>query len=475
MTISRLMMAVHMRWRAALFAFLAVVAAGMLLTRLTPPTFIATAALMLDVRSMDPIAGSTLSPLAVSAYMATQADVVRSERVLKRAVSSLGMEADAESDLAWVEATQGRGDKSSWLSDRIAEGLQVSPARESNVITVRYSGKAAEPASAVVNAIVDAYIATTIELRAEPARQYDSFFEAQVKQLRSAVEKAQSKLSEHQQKGGVVAKDERMDIENARLAELSSQLVAAQAAAGEASSRQTLSRGQAEQSMEVLANPLISSLMGELARQESRLDELTISRGNQHPQVQESRAATAQLRSRIQEETRKVAASLNIDSEVLTGQVARLRAAVEEQRAKVLRAKLERERAEVLERDLENATLAYSAAFKRLDSVSLESQATQTNVSILKRASAPAWPEKPRVAVNAGVTLVLAVVAALTLALLREVREPRLRSGSDVEDLLGQTVLGHLPHHRASNSASSQWQRLVAPVPRAKLLSSGWR
>ncbi|MBL3200653.1 chain length determinant protein EpsF, partial [Klebsiella pneumoniae] len=68
--------------------------------------------------------------------------------------------------------------------------------------------------------------------------QYASWFAGQSKALREGLEKAQSKLSAFQQESGIVATDERLDIENARLAELSSQYTAIQAQRSDSSSRQ---------------------------------------------------------------------------------------------------------------------------------------------------------------------------------------------------------------------------------------------
>jgi hypothetical protein len=79
----------------------------------------------------------------------------------------------------------------------------------------------------MANAFVQAYMDTALALRVNPARQYSGFFDQQVKDARDALEKAQAKVSAFQKAKGIIATDERLDVENARLNELSSQLVAA--------------------------------------------------------------------------------------------------------------------------------------------------------------------------------------------------------------------------------------------------------
>ncbi|NMV20996.1 chain length determinant protein EpsF, partial [Vibrio parahaemolyticus] len=89
----------------------------------------------------------------------------------------------------------------------------------------------------MANAFVQAYIETHLDLRADPAKRFSTFFDQRAKQLREQLEAAQNRLSEYQKQHGLIATDERLDIENARLNELSSQLVAIQALATESSSR----------------------------------------------------------------------------------------------------------------------------------------------------------------------------------------------------------------------------------------------
>jgi len=116
---------------------------------------------------------------------------------------------------------RGKGRLEIWLADLLQKKLEVKPSRESNVISVSY--KAVDPgfAAAVANAFTQAYIETNIELKVAPARQYAQWFGEQGKSLRDNLEKAQAKLSAYQQEHGIVAIDERLDNETAKLNELS--------------------------------------------------------------------------------------------------------------------------------------------------------------------------------------------------------------------------------------------------------------
>lgn len=455
MTLSQILRVLRARWRAALLVLATVVALAVALTTVLTPQYTATASVVLDVKSTDPIVGSAMQPLAISGYMATQADVIVSERVIAGALRSLKIDIDPETVTKWKTEASGRGDLLSWLTDQTLKRFEVLPSRESNVITVSYTSPSPERSAALLNAVVKSYIATTIELRTEPAKQYNGFFDDRAKELRGSLEQAQERLSAYQRNAGVVASDERLDVENSRLSELSSQLVLAQSAAGESSSRNALNTGRTGSTQEVLASPLISTLTTDLARQQARFNELTARLGDGHPDVQTLRANIVELQSQIATETRKILGSVSVNNNVSEIKVTQLRAALDAQRNKVLQLKAQRDQASVLQRDVENANQAYSAAFSRVSQSNLESQATQTNVSILKMATPPANPSKPRTVLNIAVALVLGSLLGISVAIIREIRDQRLRTEDDVTELLRQPLFGVLPNTATAHSSKA--------------------
>ncbi len=466
MTLTQLFVVLRARWRFALLVLALVVALVAAATLLRTPQYTALASVVLDVKSPDPIAGVILPGMTVPGYMGTQLGVLQSERVALRAVQSLNLEADPRWQQRWRDETRGNGELRSWLADELVRKLDVAPARDSNVIMIAYRAPDPAEAAAVANAIVQAYIDTTLDLRVEPARQYGSVFDVSARRLREDLEKAQTRLSAYQQTNGIVASDEKLDVESQRLTELSTQLVVLQGLATESGQRQDKASGNAERMPEVLSNPLVISFATELSRLEQRQKELTANLGDNHPQVIEVRGLIAQLRSRIETETRRVTGSLRVNNSVNQARLAQLRAAVDEQRTRMLRLKGQRDESAVLLRDVENARRAYDMVLARATQSVVESQTTQTNVSVLKRATPPGLPSSPKLLLNIAVALGLGALLGLGAALVRESLDRRLRTDADVTRGLRQPLLGVLPSRpRAGTSGRSRLRiaGLVAP------------
>jgi polysaccharide biosynthesis transport protein len=445
MTLQQFFTMVLARWRSALLVFSLLVATTLVATLMLPKQYRASATVMLDMRSPDPLAGPAMAAMATPAYMATQVDLISSERVLRKAIRTLGLTDNPELQRQWREETEGQGEFEVWLSELMLKRMEVKPARDANIITVSYSSPDPRFSAGLTNALVQAYLDTTVELRADPARRYTSFFDARAKSLREALEAAQTRLSEYQAKKGLLPNDERFDVENARLAELSSQLVMLQALAAESGGRQSQAGARPEQMPEVLANPVVAGLSAEVAREESRLQELATRVGPNHPQLQSARTQLNELRSKLDDATRRASGSVNVNNSVNQGRVAQVRASLEAQRARVMQLKSMRDEAAVLQRDVENAQRAYDSMSLRVNQTAIESQNTMTNVAIIKQASAPASHATPRLWLNLVIAVVLGSLLGCATAVVRELRDRRLRSADDVRQALQQRLLVTLP------------------------------
>lgn len=456
MSLSQLLIIFKARWRIMLAVFLGVILTVGVGIWLMPKKYTASASVLVDVKSPDPIAGMVLPAMLTPGYMATQMDLIQSERVARGAVRALRLTENAAMREQWLEKTQGVGSFEAWLAGLLQSGLEVRPSRESSVIAFSYEAVDPNFAAAIANAFVQSYINTTLELRIEPARQFGALFEAQAKLARERLEAAQSQLSAYQKEKGLIATDERLDVENARLNELSSQLVAVQAMSAEASSRKAKASSS---SQEVLNNPVVSTLKAEMSRQEARLKELNSRLGSAHPQVIEAQASINELRDRIAAEASRVNTSVSINSAVSQQREAQIREALEQQREKILKLKEQRDEASVLLRDVESAQRAYEAINARLNQVAIEGQSNQTNVSIIKQAMPPSEPSSPRVMIN----MILAVLAggmlAIIVGLTLEIRDRRLRTDFDVTELLELPVLGSIPARTKPETRALPWRR----------------
>ncbi len=461
------------RWRAALTVFLLTVFSSIAVSLLLPKQYTATASVVVDFKP-DPVTAMIYSGMAPPGLIGTQVEVLQSERVARRVIRNLKLADNLQVREQWMKSTSGVGSIETWLLDGLQKRLEVKPSREASVITVSYKAPDPNFAAGVANAYVQAYLETSLALRVDPAKQYSAFFDSRAKEARDALEKAQTKVSAFQKAKGIIATDERFDIETARLGELSSQSVMLQALASEAGSRQAQARGASGDKMqEVLNNPLIGTLKAEFSRADARLQELNSRLGSDHPQVLETKANLASLRSRIDAETQRVTAGVGVSDSIARQRSADVRTALEAQRAQVLRMKAVRDEGSVLVRDVESAQRTFDAVVSRFNQSTLESQTTQSNVSMLTAAEAPLEHSSPKVFLNTVVAVVLGALLAIGGVLLLEFMNRRVRSAQDISLTLALPVLGLLVptqrrRFRSAKSPTHAQQRMVGLPGRAK-------
>lgn len=473
MTFGQFLSILRARKWAALLVFALVVATTVVASLLLPKQYLGSASVVVDVKP-DPVTAMVSPAMAMPSFMATQVDILGSDRVALRVIRDLKLADSPQIREQWQTEGQGRGTLEQWLIELLHKGLDVKPSRESNVIAIEYKSPDPRFAAALANAFAQAYIATTLELRVDPARQFTSFFATQSKDAREALERAQAKVSAFQRAKGIIATDERLDVENARLNELSSQLVQIQAVSSESGSRQAAAQGsQADRIQEVLNNPLIAGLKADLTRNEARLQELNAKFGDNHPQVIEARANIAELRSRIDGEIRRVTSGVGVTNTINKQREAQVRRELDAQRTKVLQMKAVRDEGQVLVREVEAAQRTYDNLMARLNQTALESQSTQSYANVLTQAQPPAEHASPKLVLNTALSVFLGTLLAVGVALLLELSDRRVRAPEDVVAALGLPVLGVLPkpnakRFNAGRHALLAQQRVVGlPAPAA--------
>jgi chain length determinant protein EpsF len=473
MTFGQFLAILRARWWVVLLIIAAAVGTTLVVSLLLPKQYKATGSVVIDFKP-DPLSTVMFGGMASPAFMATQVDIVQSDRVAQRVVRNLKLAQNPQIRSQWQDETNGQGSIESWLGSVFQRNMDVQPSRESSVISISYRAPDPRFAAALANAFVQAYIDTSLELRVDPARAYSGFFETRTKDAREALEAAQTRLSTFQKEKGIVASDERLDIENSRLNELSSQLTALQALAAESSSRQTQAQGaQGDRITEVLNNGLILGIKSDISRGEARLRELSTRYGDAHPLVQETKANLDELRSRLEMETRKVTSSVSLTNNVNRSRESDVRVALDAQRQKVLALKAVRDEGLVIIRDVENAQRAYDAIQQRFTQTSLESQTTQSNINVLSQAAPPLEPASPKVLLNTVLALFVGTLLAVSTALALELRDRRVRSVDDITAAIELPVIGVMPKPDSrlalgAKNVSQMQQRLLAPLSQLK-------
>ena len=431
------------RRRMALAVLAAVVVVSLGISALLPRQYTASASVVVDVKS-DPLSTAVYSDEGMSGYLGTQVDIASSERVAQRVVAALKLDEVPVFQQRWRASTAGRGDFHAWLADTLLKKLTVKPAPQSNVIDISVKWPDAKAAATLANAFAQGYIDTNIALRVELAKQYAAGFEERAKALRAELEARQKALSDFESQSGIVATDERLDVENARLNELSTQLVTIQGQRQDSQSRQRQVGAHDDDIPEVLQNPLIVSLKADLSKAEAKQQDLESRLGSSHPDYLSAKAEVTSIEGHLARATRQIVASLGDTTRVNERRENDINAALEAQKQRILELKHQRDQATVLQNDVATAQRNLDAVTQRLAQSNLEGQTQQTNIALLTPATEPASYSTPNYALVLALSLVAGAFLAIATALTLELSDQRIRSDDELLAVLGVPIMGRI-------------------------------
>lgn len=455
----------------ALATFASVIGASLAYLIFTSPSYEASARLMLDEKQVSVSnLGRDLSKLPESTPggpgpIATQAELVKSQRVLERA-------------LAKVFPNGSNTPEAKRALAQLSKKLNVKIIPATNILQLQYQDKDPEMAAQLLNGVAKAMVEENGEsIRAE-ARSVREFLEAEVPKQRQELEQAEARENLYRKNSGVVSLPEQTKslVDNLSQIEDQERTLSAQL-------RQTITQNNLLQQV-TDAGALQRAYAAVRAGQDDELKSLRVKLGDLEAKVIDARsrlgdqnpdllALVEQRDSTRRLYTQKLARIIpnqqsvpdkNIASDELS-QTLTSKLIVSEIEGTALASRLQAVRAErinlqtrlaqlplrqqpltVLVRERQEAEDALKLLQSKLEEARIAEAQLVGNVQVIAQAQPPTsakWPKFPAVlaiATAAGVILAIGVV------LLLEVADNTLRDASEVEDLLKLPLLGVLPN-----------------------------
>jgi chain length determinant protein EpsF len=337
-----------------------------------------------------------------------------------------------------------------WLAERLLKYLDVTPVKDSRVISITFSSRDRLFAADVANAFADAYIETSLELKVDPARRQAAWFQEQTQGLRTNLEMTQRRLSDFQRKNGIAGADDRLDVENANLAGISAQLINAQADAADSQSKLkqlalATEKQQLEQLPDVLGSAALQGMKIDLERAEGQLADIGQRYDNKHPLYLSSAAHVEALKSKLRTELGAATGSIRQSAEIAQQRSAELQKSVDKHKAEILKLKQLRDQQDVLARDVQNAQRTFDDAIQRTGAVKLEGQLNQSSIAILNPAIVPLSAARPKLFLNLALAVIFGLGLGVASSIVAESMDARVRSAVGLIAATDLVVLAEVP------------------------------
>jgi len=446
-----------LKGRLRLIIALPLVAAGTaLLVSISMPTMYTTkATILLDYHRKaleGELAGEFLPATLQSNYLSTQVGIITSRPVAEGVIKILDLNASPE----WKARFEESGSKESvgiesWLDTTLRDYLQVTTNKDNRLIDVWYRDPRPTTAAEIANAFVASYRQVNKQLSRDPVLATAQSVEDLLVELRNNLAEAEKAVTAYQAKMGIMASDERLDVETRRLNELTQGKMEAAVALQTAESRvnsieNMVTKRRAVGSVsELRENDIIRSLQAQVVQKETELAESATSLGDRHPHMRKLRAELQSLRKKLSVEIGMVESGVRGDYRQAQRLADFAQKAEADQKRKVMELKRLRDGLQPLLRELDGAREAYDRALSMYSEYAMHSNMNQTNVSLLSPAQVPLKPSSPKVVRNVVGAFVAGAMFAVGLVLLLEVFDRRVRKSDEIQDLGAIGYLGELP------------------------------
>jgi succinoglycan biosynthesis transport protein ExoP len=382
---------------------------------LMAPRYEATARVMFtNVFKADPITGAGADPGMLGSYLDTQRELIKDYRVTGPVVSRLRW----LSDPSRITQYQGRPandnrDFNHWLAQQVADRVTTRPV-SATIMEIGFSSPSATEAKEGAEALRESYFDYTLASRRQDALRNAQWFAGQAEKARQAADEAQLAKANFERANGIVMQGDQagaqQDVESARLSALVNQATSAPVAM--LSAPVTVSSGSSLQ---------LAQIDAALAQNADKL-------GPNHPQMQQLRAQRALVASVVAKEA--AAARAGPSNTALVGQIAR---ELQQQKSKVIGERDKIEQLRQLQSEVDLRREQYKKTAARAADLTLESGIADSGLSSIGVVVTPNRPSFPNKTLIVGGALGLGAGLGLTLAVLVELLNRRVRGVEDLD------------------------------------------
>ena len=333
------------------------------------------------------------------------------------------------------------------LLDHFLKSLSVEFEDNSRLINISFTSIDPKKAALIANKVVEEYMQSQLEAKSEGARHAAKWLEGRLAELGENVKSLERSVQQRRAESGT----DGMNIVSQRLAELTSQLVGAQAASAAAGARYQQVRtvldghGNLNALPAVIESAVVQGLRAKHSELTARLSDLQTIYGERHPQIVSTRAEIAGIERRLRGETSNILAGLR--NELESAEINEF----------VLRQELASVRQEMFQVDQAEATIEqvaqrlqanqdlYQNLLKQYTEAVALRENQQPDARMISPADLPLRPSHPNFPRMMALSFVGSAGLAVFLLVIAERLRQKLDTVEDVERHVGLQVIGVIP------------------------------
>jgi polysaccharide biosynthesis transport protein len=484
---------VRRQYWVILVALLVSMTLGVVYLRITPPSFIASATMMIDPRAMTrgsvPLQ-AVLGDVTIDwSWIESQMTLIKSDNLVSSVIKNQHLIEGSEfvgdeGVIPRISATIGKFWHDSQVSklksdaDLMRQAIFVFKKKlevqrvGGYVIEISFMSQNPDRAAQITNAVANAYIEDQLDLKYQANQRASDWLQQRLQTLRQETLAAERAVVEFKTKNNIVAAGGKL-INEQELAELNSQLIVARSQTGEAQAKLNRIEAvlRADEPAETanatvsdaLNSPIMTKLQSQYLELVSREANWSKRYGRNHLAVVNLRNQIQEIRSSIGEELKRIAETYKSNYAIAKHNQEDL----EKRLAESVAGSQGANQAQVLLRGLESSAQSYRTLYDNFLHHYTESIQQQsfpiTEARLISPASSPLYKSSPRGLRVLALALLGGIGCGAGLALLRELLDRGVRTSSQIQTAFDAECLAFVPSTEVP---------MIKPGARAALVST---
>jgi polysaccharide biosynthesis transport protein len=356
------------------------------------------------------------------------------------------------------------------LLGTFSSSLTVQTIARTQAVEITFRSASPSLALQIVNHLVSAYTQRTFMTRYDNTLKASTWLSGQLAQLKSGVEKSQSKLSALQKKTGIFGTDENDNLVLSKLEDLSKELTDAEADRMVKEAKYRIAQtGNPELISTIAPDSVLPVLRGQEADLKSQLALADSEYGPDYPKVIQLGNELVQVERSLQKETADIHERFRIDYQISADTEKQLQTAFDQQKQQAYDMSQGLDQYGILKREVESGNDLYEDLQKKLKEAAVVATLKAATVDVIDPARLPTSPVEPRTSLVLALSIVLGLGLGIGIVFTAESLDSLIRSPEEIESLTGLPFFGLIPHikpTRGKGAGSDSLFTLMRPNSR---------
>ena len=338
------------------------------------------------------------------------------------------------------------------FTDTYLASLSISPVRKTQLVKISYESSDAKLAAQIANEVANSYIEGNLAAKLALTVTATSWLNDQLKEQRVDLTTAEKRLQQYREAEGIIGQNGGLGIAEREIDLVSTKLVDAKRELLELKSvyQQIQKVGRKSSSKlqlipSILSHQLVQNLKDSVAVVELKRSEVANRYGKKHPKMRAINSELSRAYSNLNKQIISIARGIENNYKVAVEAVASLEGSLASTKGDMQVLSGKEYKLKELQQDVDTKRQLYDQFYTRFSETSATGDLKSANARITDTASIANLPVKPKKKLIVALAFVVSFMFAVMVAFLLKALDNTLKTSLEVEQKLGETLLGILP------------------------------